>query len=189
MIHVITTNPMYMSTIHENIENFIICHLYQKLMLPLSDGSMGYYFRIYHQDGMDLSEYDEYLNEPNMEYEFIPVPTVTTALDMITQTLCDSEVDLELDAEETEDRPDEMIVCTCGSSLDMTYKICKYLNRSLQEEESDIQTLNLFTHMHMTKIEQIANSMKMRLDTEMIYEDDPVAFSYVLYQLMNGVVL
>lgn len=189
MIHVITTNPIYMDKIHDYIENFIICHLYQKPMLPLADRSLGYYFRIYHQDGMDLSDYEEYLDEPNFKYEFIPVPTVTTALDQIVQDLCDSEVDLELDAEDSDYSPDELIFAVCGPSLDMTYKLCKYLNRMLQEEESEITPMNLYKYLHMTKIEQIAESMKMQLGTDMVYQDDPIAFSYVLNQLMNGVIL
>lgn len=189
MIHILTTNPMDMRTIHENIENFVLCHVYQKPMLPYADKSMGYVFKVYHQDGMDLSEYDEYLNEPNFSYEFIPVPAVTVALESIMKDICDSEIDLELDGEDNDCSPDELIFAVCGSSSKLTSMICKYLNTQFQENDSEVVTMNLYKYMHRTKIDQIADIMKMQLNTTMVYEEDPVAFSFVLFQLINGMTL
>lgn len=189
MIHLVTTNPIAISNIHEYVDNFVICHLFQEPMLPLADMSLGYHFKIYHQDGMDLSEYEEYLDEPNFKYEFIPVATLTEALDHIIQDVCDSEIDSELDAEESDSSPDQLTLAVCGFNLRLTYLVCKYLNRGLKEEESEMDTLNLYKYLQMTKLSKIADSMKMQLGTDMIYEEDPVAFSFVLNQLINGVVL
>lgn len=189
MIHVITTNPIDISSIHNYAENFIIVHLTQKFLMPFADGSLGYYFKIYHQDGMDLSDYDEYLDAPNFKYEFIPVPTITVALDGIAEDICNSEIDLELDAEDADMIPDELILATCSSTPMITSMICKYLNNQLKENESDVSALNLYKYLHMVKLSQIADSMKMQLGTEMVYEEDPVAFSFVLNKLMNGVIL
>ncbi|MCM1230279.1 MAG: hypothetical protein NC489_09100 [Ruminococcus flavefaciens] len=189
MIHVVTTNPIDISSIHEYANNFIICHVYQKVMLPLADGSMGYHFKIYHQDGMDLCEYDEYENQPNFKYEFIPVATITEALDHIVEDVYNSEVDLELDAEDDDSSPDQLILSVCGSTMKLTYMMCKYMNNQFKEEESESTALNLYKYLRMVKLSQIADSMKMQLGTDMVYEEDPVAFSYVLSQLMNGVML
>lgn len=189
MIHVITTNPIAVDSIYDYANNFVICHLYQKMMLPLADQSMGYCFKIYHQDGMDMSEYDEYLDEPNFKYEFIPVAGITVALDAIVEDVCNFEVDTELDAEETDSTPTQMILSVCGSSMKLTSMMRNYMNRKFRENESQMDAMNLYQYLHMTTIQRIAESMKMQLGTTMIYEDDPVAFSFVLNQLMNGVIL
>ena len=186
MLHVVTTNGISLNNIHEYVDNFILCHLCQKLLLPLADQSMGYHFKIYHQDGMDLTEFEEYLNEPNFKYEFIPVATVTEALEQISDDVCDSEVDLELDGEDSEQEPDELTLCVCAQYLSLTNKICTYLDTKLRESESEVKTLNLYKYLTCVKIEDIGNSAKMQLGINQVYTDDPVAFSYVLLRMMNG---
>ena len=67
--------------------------------------------------------------------------------------------------------------------------ICKYLNTQFQENDSEVVTMNLYKYMHRPKIDQIADIVKMQLNTTMVYEEDPVAFSFVLFQLINGITL
>lgn len=190
MIHTITTNPITPDSIKSYQDNFIIVHLYQKMMLPLSNSKLGYVFEIYHQDGMDMSEFEEYLNEPNFEFNFIPVEGYTTALDMVVQSVLDQEVDLELDAEEAEDdKPDEITFAVCTYNIKTNRQVCAYLNKSMKEQQSEIKTLDLYKYLKKTKIGQIEDLIKMQLMTDFVYPDDPVAFGYCLANVLNGVIL
>lgn len=190
MIHVITTNPSIPDKITDYAENFVISHLHQSRLLPLSDGSLGYVFDVYHADGMDMSEFEEYLDEPNFRYNFIATEGITTALDAIIESVADEEVDLELDAEEQEDdTPDTITFAIVTTNIRTNTQFCTYMNRALKEHESEIKCLNLYYYLKMSKIKQIEDLVKMHLQTEFVYPEDPVAFGFCLSQILNGVMM
>ena len=190
MIHVITTNPCMPKNIQDYGENFVICHLKQRRMLPFNNGALGYDFNIYHADGMDMDEFSEYLDEANFKYNFIPTDGITTALDRIVESVVDEEVELELDAEDdADDRPDNITFAVSANNIRANRQICTYMNRMLKEQESEIKCLDLYYYLKMAKISQIEELVKMHLQTEFVYPEDPVAFGYCLSQILNGVMI
>ena len=60
MIHIVTSNPVAVKSLKDYNDNFIICHLQEKMLLPFANATMGFYFKVYHQDGMILDDFDEY---------------------------------------------------------------------------------------------------------------------------------
>ena len=83
MIHIVTSNPVAVKSLKDYNDNFIICHLQEKMLLPFANATMGFYFKVYHQDGMILDDFDEYENEGNYRYDFIPVRSISEALQSI----------------------------------------------------------------------------------------------------------
>lgn len=185
-LHIITCNPLVGKSIKEYIDNFLICHLTTKLMVPYTEPQ--YVFTIYHQDGMELEEFEEYISEPGYQYNFVPCEGITTALDMIAEDIMNDEVDLELDKEDSDDNPDELILTVVTQTPAFNRQFSTYLNRIFRENESEVKALDFYQYMKITNIQHIENVIKSQLQTEYVYPEDPVSFAYCLEKIMNGVV-
>lgn len=186
MTHVITSNPLDITSIKDYNDNFIFSHLMKKKMLPLASGELGNLFKIYHQDGMDLSDYEEYLNEPNFTYEFIPTTTITTALDSIVQDIASAECGARLVREQTGD-PQEEIVVVVACGITWNKQVVRYMNTKLNQLMMETSVMDLYQYMKIVRMDKLTNFVKTVLNSEFVYPDDPVAFSYALMKTLEGV--
>lgn len=188
MLNVITSNPISVTSLKRYHDNFIICHATERpLVAPMVNGGIGFSFKVYHQDGMDVEEYDEYTNVPGFKYEFIPVRSITQALDSIVDTIVDDEDKIDQRAGDLNIPKDEiMIVCACGKQWNRL--VVQYINKELARD-AESQAFDIYRHFRCTQESQLAQIVKNRLDTKFVYPEDPIAYAYALYQALGGSII
>lgn len=186
MINIITSNPTTIKNIQDYTDNFIVVHLMECTMISLSVQTSGYKFNIYHQDGMDLSEYEEYQNSSNLRFEFIPVRTISEALDKIIETIVQDEEQARTEAEKFNENQEELMV---ASVVDMSWNKLgiNYINNGLAQHDCESSCLNLYQYLRVGSIQSLVNILKGRLQSDFVYPEDPVAFSYAIMRVLNGV--
>lgn len=188
MIHIVTSNPVAVKSLKDYNDNFIICHLQEKVLLPFANAAMGFLFKIYHQDGMDLEEFNEYENEANYKYEFIPVRSINDALQAIARDVVASEQAAQKEADKLGDTQEEVMLATvCGYSWNK-HAISR-LNSEIRKLHGETACLDLYTYLRAPNIERLAQIVKNQLQSEFVYPEDPIAFSYALMRTLNGVYL
>lgn len=185
MLHTITSNPVNVRRLTDYHDNFVIVHLTDKVMAPLANGATGLMFKIYHQDGMGIEEYDEYEDTADKKFKFIPVRSITDALDMIADDLIEAENANDKRAKELGIPPDEiMVACVCGRAW--TGKAAKYLNNDIKEDTSEIRVLDMYQYFKATSEEKMVQFVKTALQTEFVYPEDPIAYAYSLHRVLGG---
>ncbi|MCM1295005.1 MAG: hypothetical protein NC311_05640 [Muribaculaceae bacterium] len=185
MLHTITCNPIEVKRLTDYHENFIIVHLTDKVLAPLANGATGLYFKVYHQDGMDVQDYDEYEDTVDMRYEFIPVRSITDAFSRIADDLIDAEDRNDQRAEELGISKDEiMVACVCGKAWNP--KAVKYINNDIREDTTDIQVVDMYQTLMIPSEEKMAQFVKTALGSQFVYPEDPIAYAYALHRVLGG---
>lgn len=185
MMHTITSNPIDVRRLTDYHDNFVIVHLTDKLMAPLANGGTGLYFKVYHQDGMELQEFDEYEDTPEMKFEFIPVTSITEALGKIADDLIESEDRNDAYAEEHDIEKDEiMVACVCGKTWNA--KAVKYINKDIADDTSDIKVVDMYQYFKAPTEAKMVQFVKTALGSEFVYPDDPIAYAYALHRVLGG---
>lgn len=185
MINIITSNPTDIKSIHGYHDNFIIVHLSEATLIPMSMDTVGYNFHVYHQDRMDLSEYDEYQSSSNMRFQFHPVRNIIEALDKIIENIVQAEERARTEAQRFNENQEEIMI---ASVCDMSWNKqgMKYIDSELAQRNCESSCLNLYQYLRVGSIERLAEILKARLRSDFVYPEDPVAFSYAIMRVLNG---
>ena len=88
MLHILTSNPIHNKNIFSYNQNFILVHSYERLYPPRVNPIQKYH--IYHEDGMDLTDLDEYQDTQDMKFYFHPVRSISEALNNIGNAIRES---------------------------------------------------------------------------------------------------
>lgn len=185
MLHTITSNPIEVKRLTDYHDNFIIVHLTDKVLLPYANGQTGLYFKVYHQDGMDVQDYDEYEDTPDMRFEFIPVTSIQEALSKIADDLIESEDLNDAYAEEHDIQKDEiMVACVCGYKWNA--QATRFINKNIEEDTTDIRVVNMYQYFRIPSEAKMAQFVKTALGSEFVYPDDPIAYAYALHRVLGG---
>ena len=188
MIHIVTSNPVAVKSLKDYNDNFIICHLQEKMLLPFANATMGFYFKVYHQDGMILDDFDEYENEGNYRYDFIPIRSISEALQSIAFDVAASEQAAQKEADKTGDTREEITLATvCGYSWNK--QVVAKLNSEIRKLRGETACLDLYIYLRAPNIDRLAQIIKNQLQSEFVYPEDPIAFSYAIMRTLNGVFL
>lgn len=181
-LYVITSNAIPIDSIKKYNNNYLLSLLHSGILIPSAKKEKIYYYDIFQQVTDDEVE-DTSSNQ--FDFNFIERPDITEALKLIARYLAQEEKgQLELD----EDFQEEMIViAACPFSWNQ--QLVKYLNEQLIELGSEVRCLNIFTHYKLPSMDRLAEALKVSLNTNFIYPDDPVAFGYALYQAIGGMLL
>jgi len=186
MIHIVTSNPLNIKSLSDYNDNFIICHLQEKILLPFANAAMGYYFKVYHQDGMIPDEMDDYQNEANYKYDFIPVRSIPEALKLIAQDVVSSEQSTQKEADDTGNTREEVtLVTACGYKWNK--QVVQKLNFAINRADGETTCLDLYTYLRAPSLEKLGEIVKNNLQSQFVYPEDPIAFSYALMRMLNGV--
>ena len=184
MINVITSNPLDIKSIHRQNDNFILVHTTKVILPPRSEP--GFNFDIYYQDGFDIhTECEPYEDSPGINLNYIPVAMITEALDGIIEEIVDQEEEGENEAAKSGDTIEEnMLAVVCN------YKWChqavRYMRTELRGYKCEIEPLNLFKELHMPSDMKLAEYVKMTMNSNLVYPEDPIQYGYVIYQILDG---
>lgn len=176
MIHVITTNDFDINSIHDYVDNFVIVHLQVKQLFVGLRPITKYVFDVYHQDGMKFDE-DEYESSSTFEYNFHPIEGLVPTLDVISSTV-------ERAPQNQTDYDETYVALALKNNLATKFK--RYLDDNFAEAEVDIKSLDLLQYMHMLKLDHLTHLIKSLLNSEFVYQDDPIAYAYTVYMAING---
>lgn len=180
MLFCLSSNCSSVAHIREYTESFALCLLHTRYEYPFHPPKRTFVFDVYYQDGMDMEPEE---NENNMEFRYHSCSTITDALDQIAELLINiSQVEQNKD----EDIREEIMISVCG-----TYKtnkeICNYLNECfVNHDDTDLQAVDLYQYYKIGSSVAMTNTFKKILHTEFIYPDDPISFSYAMYQVMTS---
>ena len=183
MLHVITSNPVDIKHLKQYANNFILVHTCSRLFMP-SVNIVGYYFDIYHQEGMDLTEYEDYEDDSQFHYEFSDGIQPGPIIETIAQKIY--EEDQKAKAEDNTNPEEHMVAFACDYQWNQS--AVKRFNQWMRERNCDITAVNIYTVLKAPSKERLADYVKMALSTEFIYLEDPVAFGYAVYRVLNGMV-
>ena len=191
MLHIITSNILPIRNIRSYTDNFVICHLFQKPSnIPYREIKYKYDFHIFHQDEMEL-ETEEYMNSIDMEFHFIDKPDITQSLDQIIQTLqslyekynCNNNLD---ETQQSEfDQEDFQVIIACDKNWNR--QVFKYIQNKICDVGVDISIIDLYQYFNITNLDKLKSLIQSMLGTEFIYPEDPISFSYALYQTIQGI--
>ena len=189
MLHVITSNPLKLGSIHRNNNNFIVVHTYTKIIIPRVATSIGYGIDIYHQDGMSLEEFDDYHSDDGIVYDFIPVAAITQALDMISDVITRDETQRQernKNLEQDDDPPDEsMVAVSCDQSWNK--QASRYINQILSSNGIELSAIDLYSTLKIVSQNRLTEYLKKSLGTEFIYPEDPVSYGYAIHRVLGGI--
>lgn len=206
MLHIITSNRVPVNSLKEYSENFILCHKSKtEINVPYRDIVFQHQFSIYIQSGMnsqiESENYTSSVEEKFLEYQ---VPTISEALEDIGRNISDDLLS------KTFRRPNErgtggknnkkqndtdieepIIFCACDPSWN--HLACAFLNKYfrrnlLAKYGVNVECLNLFSYLKVVNDDAIKSMIKNILNTDFIYPDEPVSFSYALDRVMLGLV-
>ena len=188
MIHVITSNPITVKSIYDYTQNFIICDCSETSYPPYQE--LGYKVEIYYADGMDTSDFDQYVDENLIRYTQIPIVSIQSAADEIANKLI-QEVSA---ASGTKDvrtggapaAENTQLVVAC--SYQWNHKLVRYIEDKLAAAKVDVDILDIYRYMKFPSDEKLSTYVKAALGTEFIYPDDPVQYSYALMLVVGGVI-
>ena len=183
MLHVITSNPVDIKHLKQYASNFILVHTYAKLSIP-SVNLATYHMDVYHEEGMELDEYDEYEDDGQFRYTFQSVIQPGPGIDTIAEKILNE--DLVANANTGDNREEHMVAFACDYRWNQS--AVKRFNAWMRENHADIQAVNLYNVLKAPSKEKLVEYMKMALSTEYIYPDDPIAFGYAVYQTLSGMV-
>lgn len=189
MLHVVTSNPISVKSIHRPVDNFIVAHVFPKLIIPRVATSMGHGITIYHQDGMSMDEYEDYVNDSDIVYEFVPVNSITDALDRIADVVSEEEnrrEEADRNRSEDDDVQDEsMLAFVCDASWNRS--ATRYVNERLTDAGVELQAIDLYSTLRIPSREKLADYIKVSLGSSFVYPEDPVAFGYAVHRVLGGI--
>ena len=180
LIEIITTNKINNSQtwkITDYVENFVVVHHSQTRNLKvLADEVETNSYDVYCQDGIEQTISEDYESTNNEIFNFIPSRSIQESLDQIIEDI--------LENYDTNDENEFVIVVV--SDPISSKNICKYMNSKFTEEETDLKTMNLLEYMNMKSLDELSDSIKNTLNSDFVYPDDPISFSYAIRILLNG---
>ena len=174
MIHVITTNEIDINSIHDYVDNFVIVHLQAQDIYAGVKPITKYIFDVYHKDGMKFDD-DEYESSSTFVYNFHPMQGIVPTLNAISSTV---------ESAPENDYDDTHVALATTHVLSPKFR--KYLDEKFTEDEVDVKVLDLLQYMHMPRLEYLTRSVKSILNSEFVYQDDPIAYSYAVYMAIIG---
>ena len=184
MLHVITSNSVPVKSIYQQIDNFELCHLFQKESLyPFSQLKMKMDFHVFHQDEMDVDQ-DDYKNNAEMEFHFNSSEAIPAALDSIVQTI-ETYYEKYNSADDAERNPEEFQILAC-CSYEWNQQAVKYLNNQFKEKGLDLEAVNVYKYFKAPSAEKLKAIIKETLNSDFIYPEDPISFAYSLYVMIMG---
>lgn len=180
MIHLLTSNLLPIRSIREYNDNFIFCHTRVERMVPVIQPKFRYIFDVYHQDEMVFDS--DYSDNEDFSFHFIPVSTMTEALDLISDQLMKIE---QSEKSKNEDIRDELTVSIC-CDYSWSKQVVKYLNSCFADHDSELTCLDLYQYMKIPSVEKMKEFVSSILNTKFVYPEDPISFGYALHQAING---
>ena len=184
MLRVITSNPVDIRHLKQYASNFVLVHTYEKLVVP-SVNLATQFLDVYHEQGLDLAEYEDYEDDSRFRYSFMEAVQPGPAIESIAEVILTE--DRLANADTPEDNPEEhMVAFACDYRWNQS--AVKRFNSWMKEHYSEITAVNLYTVLKVPSKEKLAEYIKMALSTEFVYPDDPIAFGYAVYQTLNGMV-
>ena len=184
MLHVITSNPVDIKHLKQYANNFILVHTYAKIVIP-SMTMANYFLDVYHEEGMDLSDYDDYSDDGQFRYSFHDAIQPGPAIETIAEKILTE--DRVANAGDQNDNPEEhMVAFACDYRWNQS--AVKKFNSWMREHDSEITAVNLYSVLKAPSSDKLVEYIKMALSTEYVYPEDPIAFGYAVYQVLNGMV-
>lgn len=183
MLHIITSNHIPINNIKTYTNNFVLTHLYRRnIPIPTKIPRTKLSFNIFHQPEMELDQ-DSYRDTVDMEFHFNECPDLTSSFDQIGESIC-SQYEKCFVAD-TDDSPEEFqIILACDKTWNQ--QGVKYLNSFFKEKGLDISVMNLYTYYGIVNYDKLKTLIQSVLNSEFIYPDDPISFSYALYQFIEN---
>lgn len=202
MLHIITSNRIPVSSLKDYTENFIICHKSKTAInVPYRDIAFQHQFSIYIQSGMESQiESEDYISTIEEKFEEYQAKCISDVLEDIggkisSNLLCEnSRLAAHREGAGEADRKlveEPMIICACDPSWNRM--VHSYLNNYfkkhlLAKHGIAVECLNLYAYLKMVNDDTIKRMLKNILNTDFIYPEEPVSFSYALDRAMVGLV-
>lgn len=187
MLHVITSNHIPINNIKTYTDNFVLTHLYQKSIgVPTRIPRTKLSFNTYHQPEMELDQ-ESYRNTVDMEFHFNEYPDLTQSITQIAEVIMSSykKTNITSDDENAEDLSEEyQVIIACDKHWNQ--QVVKYINTIFEENGVDITAMNLYTYYNIINYDKLKTMIQSVLNSEFIYPDDPISFSYALYQFLEN---
>lgn len=196
MIDIITVNPLdNFRSVHETNSNFIVCHNYVSDLKVTTKVQQVNHFNVFYENG-NFTDTLEELEESygvqekgsvNPPAKFYSASYISEALDKIAKQISRrvNKTTDEFDEEEI-DPIDIQVICVMDENIAKTF--VSYLNKRFREQDIQVEceAVSLLRYMKIPNMDQFVQSMKRAFNTDFIYPEDPVQFSYVCRQFIEG---
>ena len=184
MLHVITSNPVNIKHLKQYANNFILVHTQPRVFIP-SMNLPSYQFNIYHEEGMNLEEYEEYQSDNQFQYNFLEGVQPSTIIDSIAEAILNQDIHAKaLDPDD--DSEEHMIAFACDYQWNQS--AVKRFNSWMKNKQSEIRAVNLFTVLKVPNMKKLSEYISSALSTNYVYAEDPIAFGYAVFRVLNGMV-
>ena len=179
MIHVITSNGVPINSIYRNTDNFVVVDYFKhaEITAPCRNPHLFDVFNVYAQADTlnivleDLTDLKDFKINSNT-YPLLSPSLENIADDIAAEWKAESEKD---------DTIEPIVVCAC--SYNWNRAAVSLLTRRMRAAGAPIEALNIYDVLRVGSTESLLKRLKMELDTEFIYPDEPVSFAYAIGRL------
>ncbi len=182
MIYVITTNDLSKSGYYVDNDNFQVSLLEEMVKPPKM--SVNLKITTFYNQADDVEGFIEEYNEDESDdvYEFIQIPYLFNSIETIIgkiKKFYNDNIDGKLD----EDKDDLMVVTVIPGKLGRT--IVKDMNTMLRKAKIEVEVMSLYQLFGVSESSEMSKIIKNKLGTEFVYDEDPIFFSYAIYQTLG----
>lgn len=181
MVDFITTNSIDIDSVHDDIENFIICHNFikqSKLNVSINPITSVVHITVYYKDGFNEDELEEmqesYGSNASMKFRFVPVENITSALNKIINNISNRIAELEDDETyEDSEYEDNDIDVMCVMEEPVARLFNSYINKKATNNQLPIQSSSLLQYTKIPNLTHLIHTLKTIFDNEFIYPGRP----------------
>ena len=183
MIHLVTRNLIRVNKLSEYTDNFVICHLKERVIPPMVNSVN--WFTVYYQSGMSTSDFEDYTDDNQYKYRYVEVRSISDALDKIISDITSEYNTMRANEDFRNEAPEEiMLACACDVQLNRL--VVQYFEKHFSSEHIEVSPLNLHQYLKVATQERLADIVKMSLQSEFVYPEDPISFAYALKRTIDG---
>lgn len=180
---IITSNPIRLKdNIHDYVDNFEIVCVRERSLSTMRTPTDVFQYDVWYHDGMDI---EEETSDQEFQFHYYPTDVITTALDEITELIVMIQEAILNKDEDDQEELNVIVICEKQWNKDAV----QYIKRKITECVDDIDdypnVMDLYQYLKINSKDDLAQIMKMTLNTEFIYPDDPIAFGYAIYQTLK----
>lgn len=182
MIFIVTSNLIDVSSIKDIQDGYVISLLRDSKNLVMVSNPTVYQYHLYSQGDMMLS--DIYQSDETLRFQFDTVSSFSEVIEEISRQIYEKE---KSELSKDEDVREDITVIVC-CNYPWNRQMVRALNQELSDIGSDIECLDLYKYLKVGSMDRMVQGLKGMLNTDHVYPDDPVAFSYALYQVVGGII-
>lgn len=181
MIIVLASNKLDNPKMYDDNQDFMITALYAERSDVMRD-AISYYnnelFNTYYKSGMNMedviAEYspEDDSSDDDDEYNFIEKVYISEVIEEIAANIS------------TLEEYDPKIIIAIEGLFGTL--VTSKLNKIFRSNSVELEAVNLFQYYKISNLEALTKSVKSSLNTNFIYPEDPISFSYALYKFVNN---